>query len=797
MSTLDAAKQAGRCSLCPPVLRNGHPAWYPPANDGDTTGLCVQNSLTNSKESFVAAEGRKVRWYTCGPTVYDVAHMGHARAYLTFDILRRIMEDHLGYEVIYQINITDIDDKIILRARRNKLLADYRAAGHSLSEVKSFVDKCVAEHDAMMNAKLARLSTPLPAGTPSLQVEEHKDLLDVHQLKMEQWAETKEKVAAARASEDVSALIDAAVEPLAERLDADLGSTVSDQSVFEAHARLYEAEFLEDMSALGVRPPTIMTRVTEYVPEIVAFVLSLVEQGLAYESNGSVYMDLDALKAAGHDYRKLVPTSEDTTESQMSEGEGALACGGEKRGKNDFALWKASKPGEPSWDSPWGGGRPGWHIECSVMGSSTFGPNMDIHAGGSDLKFPHHDNELAQSEAFHGCCQWVNYFLHAGHLNIKGKKMSKSLKNFVTIREALNELGHSARQIRLMFLSQPWDKSMQYSDQTIAEAKNTERKLKDFFGAVKAARREPWLARRTAHGAAEEALSQRVLAFQARVHDHLLDNFNTPAVMADMLGLAGEVLEYMRDAAASEPPRPPAVLLVSQAAMVVTRVLRTFGVAEQDDIGLPIGDGAEGGGSKEAVVEPYVDALVKFRDTVRAHAKGSKDSELLALCDQLRDATLAHLGVRVEDPTGGAPDSLWKLDDPQTLLREIADKAERAREKEEAKMRNKLLEKTKELAKARAAEVPSDQLFRQGRFAGKYSGFDDRGVPTTDGDGNPLPKSALKAVEKELAQHGKAQEALRQKQATNPAYLDDLHAEVLKLVAAVGGSAEDMPAAIN
>merc|ERR1719238_482360 len=149
----------------------------------------------------------------------------------------------------------------------------------------------------------------------------------------------------------------------------------------------------------------------------------------------------------------------------MAEGEGALSAAkaGEKKSPNDFALWKFSKPGEPAWPSPWGPGRPGWHIECSVMASEVLGENMDIHAGGCDLKFPHHDNELAQAEAYWGHHQWVNYFLHCGHLHIKGLKMSKSLKNFITIRQALDDLKVSPRQMRLLFLANPWEKSMNFS----------------------------------------------------------------------------------------------------------------------------------------------------------------------------------------------------------------------------------------------------------------------------------------------------------------------------------------------
>ena len=267
---------------------------------------------------------------------------------------------------------------------------------------------------------------------------------------------------------------------------------------------------------------------------------AIVEKGLAYDVDGSVYMSIDAFKAAGFDYRKLDPHTGDTSEAEMAESEGAAGGGGEagKRNKNDFALWKSSKPGEPAWQSPWGLGRPGWHIECSVIASDILGPNLDVslhpparaflaraslalarrarcaesaetrsrarraraasdsvlcsdaraqvHAGGVDLKFPHHDNELCQAEARFGHGQWVNHFWHSGHLHIKGLKMSKSLKNFTTIREALEH--HSARQLRLMFLLQAWDKNMNYSDQTVGAAQEAERVLRGFFGSVRRAR---------------------------------------------------------------------------------------------------------------------------------------------------------------------------------------------------------------------------------------------------------------------------------------------------------------------
>jgi len=784
------------CEFCEPVTRGTHPPWFPPANDSDQTGLRVTNSLTGAKELFKCASGRRVHWYTCGPTVYDVAHMGHARAYLTFDILRRVMEDYFGYEVLYQINITDIDDKIILRARRNKLLDDYRAANHPFEEARVFAEAAAAAYDAKMKAKGAALEEPLPPTATPIEAAERDELKEVHKLKMKQWQDTSDAIAAAATAGDASALIAAAAEPIADRLDAELGSTVSDQSIFEAHARRYEREFLDDMAALGVRPPNLMTRVTEYVPETVAFVEGIVAKGLAYESNGSVYMDTEALKASGHSYRKLEPAVGDATESQMSEGEGVLGAGGDKRNKNDFALWKASKAGEPSWESPWGPGRPGWHIECSVMASATLGNNMDIHAGGSDLKFPHHDNELAQSEAYHGCRQWVNYFWHAGHLNIKGHKMSKSLKNFITIRQALEDLHHSPRQIRLMFLLQGWDKAMQYSDQTIGSAKATEKRLKDFFGSVKAARRADWLGGRTVYGEEEAKLAAAIAAFQRNTHAQLLDNFNTAAVMVGVLELVDTVNKYLGVNEAGAAASKPGVLLAVNAAMAVTRILRVFGVSEQDDFGMPLGGGGgagdEGDGeSREKMAEPFADAIVKFRDAVRERAKETKDHALLALCDRLRDTDLTTLGVRVEDPVGDAKASVWRLDDPATLLRELEERRAAQRAKEVAKARNRLVEKEKELDKMSAASVPPGDYFSQGKYAQKFSAFDqETGIPQKDAEGNALTKTALKAAMKDFEEHKKQHKVFQQRVEANATYLEDLRAQIAALQLEVGPGAE-------
>ena len=247
-----------------------------------------------------------------------------------------------------------------------------------------------------------------------------------------------------------------------------------DHTIFTDVTKYWEDQFMGDMDALNVMRPDVITRVTTYVPQIAVFVEQIIKKGFAYESDGSVYFDIAAFEKAGNPYARLRPESRNDKALQ-EEGEGSLSKNlGGKHGAGDFALWKKSKAGEPVWPSPWGEGRPGWHIECSVMASDVLGSQMDMHSGGIDLAFPHHDNELAQSEAYfceHGTPHnWVNYFLHMGHLSIAGSKMSKSLKNFQTIKDAL-KMDYTPRGMRVVFLLGRWNDGVEISPdmRTMAE----------------------------------------------------------------------------------------------------------------------------------------------------------------------------------------------------------------------------------------------------------------------------------------------------------------------------------------
>jgi cysteinyl-tRNA synthetase len=753
------------------VERNGHPPWYVP--EGVPTGLKVANSLTGDKVDFIPKEGRKVTWYTCGPTVYDYSHMGHARAVLTFDILRRIMEDYFGFEVVYQTNITDIDDKIILKSRRNYILAQYEA------EMKDNPTRVEADLNAAVAAALAKAEKEvnhwqnLPATAQTREAAERETKLKEAELKYSQASELSAAAKEAIASKDVGKMIRAGRGALEEALDKERMDSVPVQTVFAEHARKYERLFWEDCESLGCRLPTAVTRVTEYVPDCVTYIAKIIENGHAYESNGSVYFDTNKFRKT-HSYPKLVPSAGlCVTAAEMAEGEGALASTfvDEKKHPNDFALWKKSKAGEPKWPSPWSEGRPGWHIECSVMANDVMGNHLDIHGGGSDLKFPHHDNEMAQSEAFHCCQQWVNYWFHCGHLHIKGLKMAKSLKNFITIRDALQT--HTARQIRLMFLTQTWDRAMDYSDQTMNQAKDYEKRLNSFFGTVKALQRKDWVAEEQRWHDPEKELNDVIVTTEKKVHEYICDNFNTADVLLSIADLMTAVNKYL-DAKES-----PVYTVVQKATLFITKILRVFGVIEGvDDLGFP----SQGGGDDTRFAS-VMDAFSGFRDHVRSSVKDENmKAAVLAACDDVRDNALVECGVRLEDIPGKP--SVWKEQSTESLRKEQAEKAAQKLEDAMKKINNKLAEKTKDVEKWKAASVDPALHFTTGQNEGKYTtDRDEKGLPTTLANGDPVPKSQMKSNAKDHEKRVKTNAEFTQKGGAT--FLDGLVAEQRALEADV------------
>lgn len=634
--------------------------------------------MTRSKVRFIPSDPKSVTWYQCGPTVYAESHLGHARTYVCLDIVRRVLRDYFGYPLVVCQNITDIDDKIIIRSSERSM--------------------------------------------------NFRDL-----------------------------------------------------------AAIYEKEFMEDMATLGVQLPDILTRVSEYVPEIIEFIKVMEEKGIAYASNGSVYFDVQEFEKQGHTYGKLMPEQIGNS-ALLEEGEGALSNSSEKRNPGDFVLWKKTKEHsdtnivEPSWESPWGPGRPGWHIECSVMSTyalSQFSERrlagekldekteedykkedkkviynkLDIHAGGVDLKFPHHENEIAQSEAYSGSHQWVNYWLHTGHLNIEGFKMSKSLKNFTTIRSALEV--YTKRQLRFCFLLHKYNSSMDYSNNTMTNAIQIEKIFNEFFHNIKAFLRENAYTSALQHvGESDKDIILKFEEIKTSVREALADDFDTPKaihLLIDLIKLTNKYIESLQNRSS---------VLVYSISKYITEMLNIFGLSpSSNDIGLASEETTQ---KKEEVLTPILDALSNFRSAIRNAAINKDINLILKLTDQFRDDVLPELGIRLEDKGQGKESkSVWKFESPEVLLQEKKLKEEAQFLKEQQKLEAERLKAEREAR----AKIPPSELFKS--CTDLYSKFDENGLPTHDKDGEPLSKSALKKVEKEYKKQQEVYEKYLAKQTNN------------------------------
>ena len=364
----------------------------------------------------------------------------------------------------------------------------------------------------------------------------------------------------------------------------------------------YIREYFEDMDALGIQRAHEYPKATEMVPQIVEMVQGLIDKGFAYLADGDVYFRVTSVA----DYGKL---SHRTLDGMMAGARVEVVAG--KEHPMDFALWKAAKPGEPTWDSPWGPGRPGWHIECSAMSLHLLGPGLDIHGGGTDLVFPHHENEIAQSESYTGQAPLANFWLHNGHLRLDENKMSKSLGNLVTIREALSQVGPEA--LRLYLLSSHYRSSLAYSAEGLAAQARSLDRLREAVASPRT-------------GAAEGGKLDAA-PFRERFLSAMDDDVNTPQALAALFDLAREINRLAREdgdiAEGQETLRELAGVL-----------------------GLSLARDAEA----IAGAEPFVDLLVEVRQELRA-------ARQFEMADRLRDR-LQDMGVSLEDTPQG---TRWRI----------------------------------------------------------------------------------------------------------------------------------------
>jgi cysteinyl-tRNA synthetase len=463
--------------------------------------LKIYNTASRKKEVFKSLDKNHVKMYVCGVTPYDLSHVGHARSYLAFDVIRRILE-HLGYEVKYVQNFTDVDDKIIEKAK------------------------------------------------------------------------------------------DEGIEPL-------------------ELSNKYINEYFKDMDSLDVKRADSYPRVSEKIPQIIEMVRGLLDKGMAYEVDGDVYMDVSKKK----DYGKLSKHVLDDLKAGAR-----VEVNTKKRNPLDFALWKVTKPSDISWRGPWGRGRPGWHLECSVMSMDIFGPTLDIHGGGQDLIFPHHENEIAQSESFSGK-PFVNYWLHNGLVTVNGQKMSKSLGNFITIQDALKR--YNPQTLRYFLLSTHYRKPLDFSERAIQDSmkglmriQRTVFNIKNSFS--------------TASKIDGNELNLKIDKANKRFEYALEDDFNIPKALAAIFDINREINVYLE----GNPNRAT----LEKALETVTDLTGVLGLKFEEDV--------------DPIVRGMIELFIKIREDMRAKEDFKK-------ADRIRQ-DLLDIGIFLEDHK---TDTTWRFKD--------------------------------------------------------------------------------------------------------------------------------------
>jgi cysteinyl-tRNA synthetase len=676
--------------------------------------------------------------------------MGHARCYISFDIIRRVLMNYFNYEITFVQNITDIDDKIIKRARQNYLW-----------------DEFINQINNQNNHQNNNLSTELENAKVNYQLKINNEKDELKKQMMIKQLQLANELIINNSNSD-NQLIDPiefelkAKNVFIDYLDELKGNEITNNEIFTSLPRLFENDFYEDMNRLNVLRPTHSPRVSEYIEEIIEFIDKIIENGYAYRSelSGSVYFNTITFNNNPiHKYGKLAPEAIND-QQLLEEGEGDLSSSKqlekEKLNLKDFALWKSSKNGEPKWSSKWCEGRPGWHIECSTMAFKLLGSQLDIHSGGIDLRFPHHENEIAQSESYFNSGQnWIQFFLHTGHLHIEGCKMSKSLKNFISIKDALKV--NSSRQIRLAFLLHNWEDSLDYSRKTMEEAIAYEKTFKEFFFLIEDQLRN-YNKEEVKWSELEEKLELELIRTSELIDDYLCDNINTKSTLIQLSNLINSVNCYFKDKKGIKIE----INLIKQIAIYITKLLKIFGLIDDNQNENEIGftsttTSSNNYNNKKEIIYPYVKVLSEFREKVRELGKEMKSTELLSLCDELRDKILPSLAVKLDDKEigeNGKLSTLIKIDDddlnkkPEELRKEIElkwqleEKLKLEKQLEKEKKRNELarIQAEKEEEKKR----PPNELFI--RQLDKYSKFDELGLPTHDQTGKELSQNQRKKL---------------------------------------------------
>ncbi|MDP8216918.1 MAG: cysteine--tRNA ligase [Candidatus Kaelpia imicola] len=474
------------------------------------------NSLSKKKEEFQPIRENKVSIYLCGPTVYDKPHLGHLRSAYDFDVIRKYFL-FSGYEVLFLRNVTDIDDKIIDKARSSS----------------------------------------------------SKDLKE------------------------------------------------STREIADKYYKVYDLW----MTQFGIMPPDLEPWATDHISQMQEMIQELIDRDCAYLSDGDVYFDIKKFK----NYGKLSHRSAEDMISGVR-----VEPGDKKRDSLDFALWKKAKEGEPSWESPWGKGRPGWHIECSAMSTCYLGNTFDIHAGGRDLIFPHHENEIAQAEAATGK-RFANYWLHNGMLTIDAQKMAKSLGNFIAIEDVLSK--YHPDVVKMFFLSTNYSSPIDFSWQRLDGLKSVKSSFDSFFSKLRVIRNVEYLKSEVKFGKEYSEFDNQIDGLASKFKDAMDDNFNTAlafGVLNEMLSLGNKIYDDKNIEFSSK------VILLIRIKNLVLKFSKIFGLFENLDSGIE--------GYKQAV-----DILVRIRDELR-------DQKLYQLADKIR-GSLENIGIVLEDGAGG---SSWR-----------------------------------------------------------------------------------------------------------------------------------------